>query len=77
MTYLTNTTKTDMMLGASPGDVDRFVKTQSIKLKDTPDLYLRCPGEKPYSIKGVCQTCEKHFNVSSSECAKCDFFDAA
>jgi hypothetical protein len=36
---------------------------------------LKCPFDKPYSIKGICQSCQKYFNVSSSECTKCDFFD--
>lgn len=75
MTYLTNTTKTELMLGASKGDVDNYIKTQDTRFKETPDLYLRCPGEKPYSVKGVCQACEKYFNVSSGACATCDFFD--
>ena len=65
MTYLTNTTKSDMMLGVAQGDVETYIKTQDTKFKETPDLYMRCPGDKPYSVKGVCQTCEKYFNVKS------------
>jgi hypothetical protein len=34
-----------------------------------------CSADNPFSIKGVCQKCEKYFNVSSSQCVSCDYFD--
>ena len=60
-----------MMLGVAQGDVENFIKTQDTKFKENPKLYSICPGDKPYSVKGVCQTCEKYFNVTSTSCTTC------
>jgi hypothetical protein len=64
------------MLGVSNGDVDEYVKTQDLRFKENPDLYLRCGIDKPYSVKGVCQACDKYFNVSSTSCTTCDVYDS-
>lgn len=55
--------------------MDDYVKLQETKIKETPDLYLICPKDKPFSVKGTCQNCDKFFNVSSSQCTVCDYFD--
>ena len=56
--------------------MDRYVKEQETKIKQNPDLYLMCPQDKPFSIKGSCQNCDRYFNVTSGQCTVCDYFDS-
>ena len=75
MTYVTNVEKKDKFLGLKEGDVDKFVTEQQTKSKSNPDTILVCSLQKPFLIKGVCQNCDKYFNVVSSECTTCDSYD--
>jgi hypothetical protein len=68
VTFITNTSSLDKLLGAKEGDVTSYVANQNKLISASPDNYMICESVKPYIVNKACSTCPTYYNVSSSAC---------
>jgi hypothetical protein len=69
ITFLTNTTNLDKLVGVKSGDVSAYAENQTKLIKAKPDDYMICAQNKPFAINKTCTACLNLFNVSNNICA--------